>query len=523
MKKIILSALSIIALLVATSCATDLEDINVNPNKPVSVPTYGIFNSANKYIMNGTRGAFSSARMALPWVQYSAQRNYTEEDRFQFRQESNTALFDSINIAANNYKSIIDLNVDAKTKVEMAAYGNNDNQIAAARIMLSYSYSQLVDTYGDVPYYSYGNKDPDFQALQLDNGILKAKFASQQKIYTDLLKELDEASKMIVITEKVFTRGDQLFQGDAQKLKRFANSLRLRIANRVKGVVPGAEAHIASAIASGVMLSNKDNVGLTYENNTINPSPMYKAFFIDNRNDFTISNTFVDLLKGTLGNNGVDPRLQKYAAPIGTTLPNVGSGNYTETDDLTKYVGMPYGITSALAASQLPNTSLFSSNILKPDYTEYFMEFAEVQFLLAENNNWNTTNYTNGVRASMERWGVSNEKIETYLLTLPAASKENVLTQKYIGLYMQPAEAWSEYRRTGFPKTLLQPGGVYKLNIPFEGETTYIFKALNNLTEMPSRLNYPVNSAQLNGKNYQEASANIGGDLLTTKLIWDKN
>ncbi|MFV8337576.1 SusD/RagB family nutrient-binding outer membrane lipoprotein [Flavobacterium sp. RSP29] len=523
MKKRIISALSVIVILVTASCSTDLEEINIDPNRPEAVPTYGIFNYANKAIMDGTRGPFSSARIALPWVQYSAQRNYTEEDRFQFRQESNTALYNSYYLAANNYKSIIDLNVNPATKDEMSAYGNNDNQIAAARIMLAYTFSQLVDTYGDIPYYSYGNSDPDFQALQLDKGILKAKYASQEKIYADLLKELKEASEMIVLTGVVFTRGDQLFQGNAQKLKRFSNSLRLRIANRVKGIIPGAEDHIASAITSGVMLSNADNVGLTYENNTINPSPLYIAFFINNRNDFTISNTFVDLLKGNLGNNSADPRLQKYAAPITATLPNVGSGNYTESEDLSQYIGMPYGIPSALAPSQLANTSLFSSNILKTDYTEYFMEYAEVEFLLAENNNWNQINYIKGITASMDRWGVRDEKIEKYLDNLPVASKENVLTQKYIALYMQPTEAWAEYRRTGFPNTILKPGDSYNLNIPFDGKTTYIFQALNNLTEMPTRLNYPVNSAQLNGENYQEASSNIGGDLLTTKLIWDRN
>ena len=523
MKKRIISVLSVIALFINASCTANLEEVNTNPNAPESGTTNGIFNAANKTLMDGTRGDFSSARMALPWVQYSAQRNYTEEDRFQFRQETNTALYDSYNLAANNYKLIIDLNIDPATKEQMSTYGNNENQIAAARIMLAYTFSQLVDTYGDVPYYSYGNSDPDFQALQLDEGILKPKYASQKKIYSDLLKELEEASDMIVLNEVVFTSGDQLFQGDAQKLRRFANSLRLRIANRVKGVVSGAEDHISRAIASGVMLSNSDNIGLTYEASTINPSPLYIAFFIDNRNDITISNTFVDLLKGDLGNNGPDPRLQKYAAPISASLPNVGSGNYTETDDLSQYAGMPYGIPSALAPSQRPSTSLFSSNVLKTDYTEYFMEYAEVEFLLAENDNWNNTNYNKGVRASMERWEVSSSKIDSYLENLAVASQENVLTQKYIALYMQPTEAWSEYRRTGFPNTILKPGGTYALNNPFEGATTYTFQALNNLTEMPSRLNYPVNSPQLNGENYQEASSNIGGDLLTTKLIWDRN
>ena len=524
MKKIVIIFLTVITLFSALlSCTSELEEVNKNPNSPTVVPAYGLFSGANKFLMDATRGDFSSGRMALPWVQYSAQRNYTEEDRFQFREGVNQSLYRDYYLAANDYKSIIDFNTNPETKEQNAEFGNNDNQIAAARVMLSYVFLQLVDSYGDVPYYSFGNKDPDFQALQLEGGIIKPKFASQIKIYTDLMKELKEASEMIVIGEDVFTKGDLLF-GNAAKLKKFANSLRLRIANRVKGVVPGAEANITDAIASGVMTSNTDNVGVTYQADEVFPSPFYTSFYVSNRTDFAIANTFVDLLKGELGTFGVDPRLQKYAAPTTASKAAVRANTYLETSDLTKYEGMTFGIPSSLAASQRSNTSFWSSNVLKQDYKELFMEYAEVEFLLSENTAWNNTNYQNGVRASMERWGVDPSSITTYIGTLAPANKANVLTQKYIGLFMQPYEAWAEHRRTGYPNTLLKPGGTYPLRTALpSGATTYVFESLNNLTEMPTRFTYPVNLAQLNGNNYQAAVTALGGDLLTTKLIWDKN
>ena len=39
----------------------------------------------------------------------------------------------------------------------------------------------------------------------------------------------------------------------------------------------------------------------------------------------------------------------------------------------------------------------------------------------------------------------------------------------------------------------------------------------------PTRLSYPQNEQTLNGANYTAAASAIGGDVVTTKLFWDKN
>ncbi len=521
MKKIF-SILSIVTLsLTITSCADTFEEIDTNPNSTENPLPTGLFNNANKEYMDYTRDGWVSGRMLLPWVQYSAQRIYTEEDRYQYRLSTDVQLWLRSYVVATDYKKIIDLNTNPATKAQMLVYGANENQIAAARVMLSYVFLNLVDSFGDVPYWSYGNKDADFQALDIENQV-QPKFASQMKIYTDILKELKESSEMIKGTGSVFSEGDQIFESTA-KLKKFANSLRLRVATRVKGVVPGAEAHIADAIASGVMTSNDDTVGLTYGTTNQFGSPFFLTYV--SRSDFSISKTFVELLKGQRGNFGEDPRIFKYASPTSVKVGNIRNQTMTEATDVNQIVGMPYGVTSQMSTTQAPTASFFGKDVLKRDYTEVFMEYAEVEFLLAEANGWSQSHYEKGVRASMERWGIDSGKIDTFVSSLPVASQASVISQKYVALFMQPQEAWAEYRRTGYPNTLLLPGQTGELNVPTAtGQTTYVFTPLiAGLTDVPKRIFYPTTVQNLNRANYEAASQSIGGDKMDTPLIWDKN
>lgn len=553
----------------AVGCTQDFDEINDNPNLTQTPLSYGIFNAANKIVTDATRNSFESGRVTLPWVQYSAQTNYTEEDRYQYRLTSGDALWRNLYTAAANYKKIIEMNTDPETAGPTSAYGPNANQIAASRVMLSYVFLQLADTFGDVPYWSYGTQDPDFQALSIDENV-KPKFAPQAKIYADILNELEEAAAQVETGEVVFTGGDVLF-GDGEKLRRFANSLRLRVATRVKGVVPGAEAHISDAIADGVMRSNADNVGVTYEDNLVNPSPMYNDF--RTRSDFSVAKPFISLLKGDTGNFAFDPRLFKYASPIGTLKATILDGTSEEFPSLAEvraeyatefedeeisatatvaeiliaiegnpeeaairaaieaaidedYVGQPYGLDQSLSSSQDDYANFFSKEVYKRDYTEILMEYSEVLFLVSEAKGWSQAEYVAGVRASMEKWGVAEADIAAYIAELPAANMENVLTQKYIALFMQPYEAWAEYRRTGYPNTsiLLLPGETGQLNVPVNGSSTYVFTSLiDGLTDLPTRLYYPTIIQTLNVDNYNAAATAIGGDKMNTKLIWDRN
>lgn len=504
MKTLRYITLIFVGVLLFSSCEVDYYS---DPNNPEVAPTYGLMNRVQKKLMDNTRDEWFSGRQMLLWVQYWNQVNYTEEDRFQYRETTNQSAWDDLYNNAQDLWDIIELNTNEDTKSDMAQFGPNENQIAAARIMLTYAYLQAVELWGDVPYKSYGSDNESFQANSLKtDGIDTPVYAKQSDIYADMLKELDEAQQSIITSENMID-GDNFFGGDAAKWKKFANSLRLRIANRIKDVYSGAEAHITGALSAGVMESNEDNAGVTYEATAVNGAPMYRAFVVEARNDFAPSMQFVELLQGKRGPFGVeDPRLDIFVAD----------------NDQGFKVGIPLteanGIVAAFRYESMPGDA-----ILAPDYTEYYMEYAEVCFIQSELNGWDQDWYEKGVRASMERWGVAAADIDAYINALPAASEETVMMQKYIALYMQPMEAWSEYRRTGYPNTLVQPNTPYTYTWPTaDGEmsATYEFKPIGGLTDLPNRNKYLLNEASINKANKDAAATSIGGDEQSTKLWW---
>ncbi len=524
-------------LLFTSSCTKDFEEINTNPNNPEVVPTNMIFNGATAYLMNYTRDGWWSARMSLPWMQYSAQLIYQEEDKYQYRESQTDNGWFYLYKSATDFKSIIELCEGESTATQMAAYGNLQNQIAASRIMLCYAFDQLATHFGDVPYWSYGNQDnPNFQALQIDEYLLP-KYATQEAIYKDILAELKAASEQLVLNEPVFITGDNIYNGDASKWKKFANSLRLRIANRIKGVYPDAQAAIDDAIASGVFTSNADNAVQAFGTSSTEGSPFWKTFMVGRRQDFVAGASFTNLLKGETGDFGIDPRLPKMIAPVGVDGYHVEAHGYVEStyseikNDpslLDQYVGMPIGLPNDLVEvnSEIGKTSFYSYHVIKADFGEVLMEYAEVEFILSELNGWDQTHYENGVRASLEKWGVAEDAITDFVSNLPPASEENVLTQKYVALFMQPQEAWCEYRRTGYPDdtVLLLPGEASK---DLDG-TEYVMTPLMSgnvlATDIPARVRYPQSESNVNNKSYQEAVGRLSnGDEINSKLWWDVN
>jgi hypothetical protein len=508
-----IGAYALTASLLFTGCTKDFDEINDNPNDPTLVPTHSLMLNAQKQLMDDIRDEWASGRVAQLISQQWAQVNYTEEDRYEFRTTVNNSFWSDMYVNLMDLKRVIELNTDESTKDGMSAYGANENQIAAAIILKTWAFQVLTDTYGPVPYYSYGSDDADFQGLQAGDGIILPKYAPVDKIYYDMLNELKLAAAMIKTDEKAFTAGDNIYGGDAAKWKKFANSLRLRVAMRMRSVdASTANTHIAEAIADGVFQSNADNASFTYESNDDNGAPMYRAFFVSNRTDFAVAKPLIDLLKGDKGPFGIlDPRLSKYA----------------DANEAGEFVGQPYGVESSVASGiKVSEVSLPSKDVvLAANFAEMYMSYAEVEFLISEYNGWSQANYVNGVRASMEQWGVAEADIATYLGALPAASQENVLTQKYLSLYMQPYEAWSDYRRTGFPKTLVHPGEVVYTYTDEDGKTVdATFTSLvDGLNDLPGRLFYPNEEQTENGANYQAAVASIGGsDDLKVKLWWDK-
>jgi hypothetical protein len=535
----ILVLFGIVAIFIG-GCTKDFDQINTDPNYPTEVTTCALFTAAQKSLMDDMMDEWWAGRQSQLYAQYWTQRNYTSEDRYAMRQNNNNTYFRLLYTDIMDLVEIIRLNEDPLTRVKYAIYGDNDNQIACAKILKAWAMQVMTDTYGDIPYSEafQGNTEAE---------ILNPKYDRQQDIYQALLNDLKAAVDMINVDASGFSSGDIIYGGDMTKWKKFGNSLRLRVALRMSYAEETKYAKINEIIAENAgdpeayFTSNADNAIFSYIGSNPNVAPVYNALWNEARNDFTMCKTLIELLKGdddTL--NGkinpfhglVDPRLQIYSRPKGGV-----------------YNGMPYGMTDAQSqvykgkcpsfyydlngkAAYSPVTATVVHN---PRWSPVYMDYAEVEFILSEVNNFEQAHYINGVRASIEywrdmavdfeRWSTAevndfNIQLGDYIAALPAANEENVMTQKYIAFYMQGYQAWAEYRRSGYPLCIVLPGQVtHRL----ADGTDIIFNALEETHGgVPRRVTYPQQEYTVNGTNTTAAAVQIKGDYLYTHVWWDK-
>jgi len=506
-------SVALAGLLVVSACSDrEFDKINTDPNRPVNVPTPTIVLAAEKQLMDNIRHENFSLRGAQLFAQYYSQNIYTDQSRYDIPRSYVDTYWSNAYKVLNNLNTVIKLNTDDETKAVAAAgtAGSNVNQIAVCRVLKAFVFHSLTDVFGDIPYESYGSNDPDFEALKQDPDIYTPKYAPQQKIYEDLLHELQQAADTLwkYRTQNTFGTADVIYQGNNEQWGRFANSLRLRLATRIREKSPElAISHIEAALAQGVFTSNTHNAVFKYSTNAPNEAPLFRATVSANRKDFAISHVLINALKGETGPFSMeDPRLSVYA------LRNKNG----------EYVGQPYGLPLEAAGINGPDDiSLPGLVINAADFAETLMEYAEVAFLIAEYRNWSDQEYRTGVRASLEKWGIDASTAESYVASLPAANAETVLTQKYFALFTQGLEAWSEIRRTGYPTFLVKPNDIIWERTTPNGTIVYRFEPIFG-NGIPARLFYPLKEQSVNRNNYQQALARQGDDVITTKIWWNK-
>ena len=129
---------------------------------------------------------------------------------------------------ARNLSDIIDLCQGNENAANLI------NKIAVARIMKAWSFARCTDIYGDIPYSE--------SCLPISQAVYKPQYDEQKNIYTDLFKELKEAASQLDESKPTFEEADILYQGDVVKWRKFANSLRLRLAIRVRYADPALSA-----------------------------------------------------------------------------------------------------------------------------------------------------------------------------------------------------------------------------------------------------------------------------------------
>ena len=387
---------------------------------------------------------------------------------------------------------------------------------------------RVTDTYGPIPYSKVGAAN-----------AIKSPYDSQQAVYAKMLEDLDNIITVLgkFGNQSFSSSADRIYNGNTSAWYKFANSLKLRMAMRTCYVagfnVNGKTSQqlAEEAVAAGVMTAATDGAYRKVADH--NPWQRFMVLWSDAR----IS---ADLTCYMNAYN--DPRREAYYDK--STFGTVSGNAYTGEES---YVGLRRGILQGQY-----NSWSQGSSCMKVTTSDNIVVFraSEVAFLRAEGalRNWNMGGtakdfYEEGIRLSFEENGItsgvenylaSTGKVEAYKDPLKGQSAqtydysgaintnvtvawsggdfekslEQIITQKWLAVYPNGVEAWSEFRRTGYPV----------LN-PVKQSLEPKIKAENG--EFIKKLRY-VDDELRENPNATSSALNQGkGDGLHVRVWWD--
>jgi len=510
-----------------TGCKKDFLSLEVNPNSP-SVATPGLLLSGAlttaAAIVEG--GNYSEYGVWVGW--WTPSGNYVPNSalqQFQITNQSYTGVWTPL------YQNLTNLN---NLATSAAADPTQANYQAIAMIMKAYDFEQLVDQFGDVPY---------SQAFH-PSTILFPAYDNQQTIYNDLVKQLDAAISLINAHTTATNPGkaDVAFGGNMVGWKKFANTLKLRLAIRQSTKFPSnaASTDLASTATEGYLDDTIDaEVNPGYTNalafGVSQQSPFWATYGDDTNGNPTFPNVYYR------GNQFYIDALNKFNDPRINMIYYTTSGSGG-----TAIGGNVFGDTKTTKSN--PATSAIGPGLLiSPSQNAYLMSGAEACFLQAEGAldgyiaggaATAQTFYQKGITASfvaMKAGSVTtfNAASTTWSTVYASAAtstalaatyygqnianvgwaaaggsvdseKEAIIYQKWIALTGNGClEAYLEHLRTGFP-ILLNPISVDPASV-------------SNVP--PIRQYYPLSELESNGPSLaKEGTINI----FTTKIFWEK-
>lgn len=449
----------------------------------------------------------------------------------------------------SSYKEINDLILaiqEAELNPELANY------TAVARILKVMIFAQLTDTYGNLPYFNAG-------AQGAKDDLLPA-YDAQEDIYNDFFKELKEAAAQL--DNSLVLDGDLIYNGDVEKWRKFANSLRLRYAMRLVNVdLAKAQLEAESAISDGVMTSIADAAYVEHGNYNVSTSG---ATEIRGNGFSQVQNFSEEIMVGCetyvsyLRDND-DPRFSMmfgmYAAYQDDATSNYTSKSATETSvEITEEYLAKYGKLEGFAPGYFlwdtfddgPDWNLhtvekngkivqisryFKSvqvkrNFTRIDLPSIYQSYSEVELWLAEaaERGWSTTggdsktHYKNAIFANIDELveilgaernlNLNSDIYAENLWNNTADKMEAINMQHYVNNFYNGIEGFSNWRRSGYP--VLKP----------TTDNVHTDPALNGL--IPRRLPYPNTEMNFNRENLEPNLYN-GVNFWGAPVWWDNS
>jgi hypothetical protein len=413
------------------------------------------------------------------------------------------------------------------SKVEAISKDEHDDVYAVAKILKVMGMHRTSDKFGPIMYTQYKKPSADgFYDYDSQEEAYNAFFA-------DLTEAIDKLTPIVQANTPAYaqiTSSDLAYGGNLKKWLKLANTLRLRLAIRVSVVNPGkakTEGEAALSNPIGLLETNADNF-LIDIGSTVHPLNVMN----NDWGDIRIGAPLESILGGY-----DDPRLPKYAVPA--------------TD--AAVAGQFKGIRQGINIDAKSRYSDYSKLATFPNKIQLLVA-SEAWFLKAEAalRSWSgagdaKTNYEKGIQTSFDQYGLSasfvgykddaTSKPEQYIDPKAVNAGENnvlngnanlstitikwddaatfeqklerIITQKWIAIFPDGQEAWSEFRRTGYPK-------LFPVIVNTSGGKVPTNKFIR-------RINFTAGEYATNKPAVDRAIEKLGGpDTGGTPLWWDK-
>ena len=522
----------------ASGCE-DFFDINVDPNNPAKVAVSQLLTAGEVAMVNsfgiGSPGLSTPASILVhQTVQRGSvdQYNVSTED-FQIQ----TAWQNLYSGALQDFKVIIDQGTEEKSP----------QYVGIAQILTAYTYSMMVDMWGDIPFSeALHGADVQYPVYDDDAGI-----------YPQLFAMLDEGVANLETEEGASPGSDDvIYEGDLDKWRKFAKTLKLKMYNQIRLVDDVADEVNALITEADLMSDLEEDFELEY-GTSVAPDDRNPAFVLEytpgNRPSY-ISPYFYEIMTDKSALNDVlsgivDPRVPYYwfeqLAPndppqnpaeyhivsegfLSIWFSSQGVDQGWQQDRSQAVLGL-YPIGGRFDDGEGGEVDL-SGDVSGPGdvpqrlLTYYSMLYTQAELALTEPGvtgdarvlfeeaMWASFDKVNEIAENSDAPVIEDEDIEAYVAAVlakydaadNAGKLELIMTEKWIASFGFSMDAYTDYRRTGYP-------------VMYDPNTDPL-PYTNTSRGYPVSLAYNAQSVNLNKNAPQEPKV-----VTTDRIFWDPN
>jgi hypothetical protein len=486
MKRFKIKLIASLSILLVIGACHDLDELNINPNGPA--PEVADLNLLLPTIITD----LGQTVVSLGFGDIAGVMQHTQKTGWSGGHND----YDW-NTLSKSWASYYGILRNAEEYYSKAIEGEFEFHQGAGLILKAYTFGLITDLWGDAPYFESGKAAEDAQ-------FFKPVFDPQRDIYLNILADLATANTLLSKSnseyENVNAAQDLLYQGDASKWRKFANSLALRYYMRLQAKESGIAQEGIQEITSDpatypLITAASEDANVAYAGTApANSWPTNMVYSTDPVGEYMRTKLCATLVNAMQDLD--DPRLGVWAEEIEIPLVLVGGtdvdrivGGKREisqdvVDDYTSswgvgvdydddFVGIPPSVFAAPQYNLNPNLEQGAYNPHASQLNTMYktasgpllkmrlISAAEVHLILAEAAMYGwapgdaADHYAAGIRESFNAWGVGAE-FDDYIVGAPFTGLEDIIEQKWIASWSAAAESWFDYRRTGLPN--LQAG-----------------------------------------------------------------